>query len=682
MRLSDVRVGVKIIGGFAIIVLLFLVTGALVKTFQQDMVVAASVSQGAGTLELTVRSDMQILMEMLDAETPVGLDQAWKAHEQCTEDYDRIAGGILQGGTDGDRRLHATRDEAIRERVTRLGQMRSQTFQPGMRRVLELKRASFAATGEREAAMGRMEEAYRSVIQACEQFEEGVSAHLDQRLNDGADAFDILSKEISWADMGMEIKAGIGRTRIVLEEFIQARDKAEFEILRARFAETVAEFDEQVGALLNGGKVGSEIVMAVDEPNLRSQAERVAVAHDEVFQKAAEKIMENHEKLARLHDEIDAEDIRVDGVGEELMGMLHEVGGMADDTLSFSVAESDVALYAGVGSAMILALLVGWWLSRIITRPLSSAVSVAASMADGDLSRDVESTGRDEIGTMLATMGDMVVRLRDVVYGVNGAVDNVAAGSQELSSTAETLSQSTTEQAASVEELSASITQISESIARNAGHSRETARIASEAAGKASESGEAVVQAVEAMKQIAERISIIEEIARQTNLLALNAAIEAARAGEHGKGFAVVAAEVRKLAERSGQAAGEIGHLSGATVDVADRAVHMLHELVPDIGKTSELIDEINAACEEQDGVIRQIGSAVTQVEAVTQGTASASEEVAATAEELAGQAESLRRMMAYFNCGEGRRAAHCTAPANRAEAALPPAPEDDLERY
>ena len=151
-----------------------------------------------------------------------------------------------------------------------------------------------------------------------------------------------------------------------------------------------------------------------------------------------------------------------------------------------------------------------------------------------------------------------------------------------------------------------------------------------------------MLEAVAAMKEIASKISIIEEIARQTNLLALNAAIEAARAGEHGKGFAVVAAEVRKLAERSQKAAGEINQLSGTTVKVSETAGEMLGKLVPDIQRTAELVQEITAASKEQDTGAEQINKALQQLEKVIQQNASAAEEMASTTEELTGQSEQL----------------------------------------
>ena len=165
-----------------------------------------------------------------------------------------------------------------------------------------------------------------------------------------------------------------------------------------------------------------------------------------------------------------------------------------------------------------------------------------------------------------------------------------------------------------------------------------------------------------AMKEIAEKITIVEEIARQTNLLALNAAIEAARAGEAGKGFAVVAAEVRKLAERSGSAAGEITQLATSSVAVADEAGRMLAKIVPDIKKTAELVQEIAAASNEQNIGADQINKAIQQLDQVIQQNASASEEAASTSEELAAQAQSLQEAVSFFQTG-----AHVATPVRRA---------------
>jgi methyl-accepting chemotaxis protein len=205
---------------------------------------------------------------------------------------------------------------------------------------------------------------------------------------------------------------------------------------------------------------------------------------------------------------------------------------------------------------------------------------------------------------------------------------------------------------------------MSASISQNSDNAKVTDSMATKASKEAGDGGEAVLQTVTAMKQIAQKISIVDDIAYQTNLLALNAAIEAARAGEHGKGFAVVAAEVRKLAERSQEAAKEIGDLAGNSVSTAERAGKLLGEIVPSIQKTSELVQEIAAASQEQSQSVTQIGGAMGQLSKATQQNASASEELAATSEELSGQAEQLQHSVAFFNLG-GPAAA---APSGRSD--------------
>lgn len=301
------------------------------------------------------------------------------------------------------------------------------------------------------------------------------------------------------------------------------------------------------------------------------------------------------------------------------------------------------------GIAIALAVVIALFLTRSITHPLSEGVSVMDMLAGGDLRVDIQVKSTDELGQLLAAMKNMVDKLKAIVADVKGAADNVASGSQQLSSGAQQISQGATEQAASIEETSSSMEEMTSNIKQNSDNAHQTEKIAQKSANDAIEGGKAVTETVSAMKEIAGKITIIEEIARQTNLLALNAAIEAARAGEHGKGFAVVASEVRKLAERSQTAAGEISHLSSSSVQIAEKAGEMLAKLVPDIQKTSELVQEISAGSREQDSGAGQINQAIQQLDQVIQQNAGAAEELASTSEELASQADLLQSSIAFF---------------------------------
>ena len=296
-----------------------------------------------------------------------------------------------------------------------------------------------------------------------------------------------------------------------------------------------------------------------------------------------------------------------------------------------------------------------WLIGRGVTQPIGYLVNVLDEMSRGNMDLDIEVDRGDEIGTLLGSVKTMTERLGNVVGDVRASAANVAGASQAMSSSTDEMSQGATEQASAAEEASSSIEEMAANISQNADNAQQTEKIASKAAEDAIEGGLAVVQTVEAMNEIAEKIVIVEEIARQTNMLALNAAIEAARAGEHGKGFAVVAAEVRKLAERSQSAAGEISELSLSSVTVARKAGEMLEKIVPDIKKTAELVQEISAASLEQNAGSKQINQAIQQLDQVIQQNASGAEELSSTSEELASQSEQLMSAMAFFKVnGDG----------------------------
>lgn len=354
---------------------------------------------------------------------------------------------------------------------------------------------------------------------------------------------------------------------------------------------------------------------------------------------------------------------------DQIIGINAEVAELAVADAAADGARVQTLALVGMIVAVLLAILLGVILTRGITGPVALGVAFAEKMAQGDMTGTLEVNQKDEIGKLADALRSMVDRLSGVISDVQGAAQNVSAGSEQMSSTAEEMSQGATEQAASAEEASSSMEEMTSNIRQNADNSLQTEKIAQKAASDAKEGGEAVAETVTAMKEIAEKISIIEEIARNTNLLALNAAIEAARAGEHGKGFAVVAAEVRRLAERSQVAAGEIGELSTRSVSIAEKAGGLLEQIVPDIQRTAELVQEISAASNEQNSGADQINKAIVQLDKVIQQNASASEEMASMAEELSGQATNLQDTVSFFTVKQksGGKKLRLAAPRSQA---------------
>jgi methyl-accepting chemotaxis protein len=343
---------------------------------------------------------------------------------------------------------------------------------------------------------------------------------------------------------------------------------------------------------------------------------------------------------------------------EQLVAKAHEVINLSEKAAKYQVARmfsemsrtKSILLIFSV-LTILFGIIIAAKTTTNIIRQLggepAEIASIAKKITTGDLTMDM-SNYVDRKGAM-ESMLKMTLKLKEIVTNILNGTANMTSASQQISTSSQQLAQGANEQASSIEEVSTTMEEMTSNIEQNNENANQTQKISFAAQEGVREVNEKSMEAVIANQKISQKINIINDIAFKTNILALNAAVEAARAGEHGKGFAVVAAEVRKLAENSKKAAGEIVNLSQNGLKITQEAGNKLGQMLPDIEKTTSLVQEISAASTEQSNGAGQVNIAIQQLNSITQQNAAASEELATNAEEMNSLAERLKQIVNFF---------------------------------
>lgn len=304
-----------------------------------------------------------------------------------------------------------------------------------------------------------------------------------------------------------------------------------------------------------------------------------------------------------------------------------------------------------------------FFVRKNIINPITLLTEVIEQFSNGNLQARSHIHTKDELGKLAESIKNMQLKLSDIVAQISTSSDTIMTASKEMNQSAQQLAEGAHQQSVNVEEVSSSMDQMLANINQTTSNSNQTEKIAQKAFADISEVHTSVLDTAKAMEEIAKKLHVITEIAGKTDLLAINAAVEAARAGDAGKGFAVVASEVRKLAEKSQNAAVDIDTLIHKSVGVAERSMQLLNAVMPDVEKTTLLVQEISSASVEQNTGAQMVNNAILQLSNVAQQNATSAEQLATGADVFLEQANNLRAQMDFFNI-ESEKTTNKTQPS------------------
>ena len=406
-----------------------------------------------------------------------------------------------------------------------------------------------------------------------------------------------------------------------------------------------------------------------DLANLISEPRRLALAKDAKekfdtfsrdFNTIVSAVNDRNEALSGvLTSEIESIKNLAQRQQSEVWAGLNASGHNVEETVGATIKQ--VILTAGI--AFILGMIPAIFVTRNIKRAIRNTVTVADGIAHGELDQDIEVKSKDETGQLLSSLDEMVNQLTGVVSKIQSSATTVNSGASQISKGNQDLSKSTEKQVAMLTETASQVAELTAIVKQNSIHAMQANDLAKATRSRAEGSSEVIASTVVAMSdinnssnKISNIIGVIDEIAFQTNLLALNAAVEAARAGESGRGFAVVASEVRSLAGRSAVAAKEIkdlitdsNHKVVLGTELVNRSRDTLSEIVTEVSKVSNVVNEISTASEQQSIAIDNVSETINAMNQLTSNNSALVDKLANAGSLLSSEADALSEMTSFF---------------------------------
>ena len=478
----------------------------------------------------------------------------------------------------------------------------------------------------------------------------------------------------------MELRLRLARYTAYVESGDNASAQEALELARAALERADARFAEFTSIEVPPTAVRAPLIATIDRyyPQMINDAFRsdLAAANYSGLVRHRERF---NEEFSALTDAIRAFNTRAQALAAENIAHAEQ-----SHTVTLIVSGVLIAL------ALLLSLGVQLGINRIIVRPLQRAVELCEHIAKGDLTSQIESRGKNEIGRLYSAMHDMQGKLQTMVGTLSQSSTAVAASSRQIAGGSQDLASRTEQQAAALQQTAASMDEISSIVRQNADTAAQAERLTQDASRKAahgkqeSEQTSVLMRELEASSQkVNEIIQVIDSIAFQTNILALNASVEAARAGEHGRGFAVVASEVRSLATKTSNSSKEIRtmieDIASRIAQGADQALkngESMDDINQAIVRVNDMMQELALAAKEQESGISQISTAIAEMDSATQENVSLVEETSTASASLQDEASRLADLVAAFRLnGTSRHAAlaqPASAPAQRLHAPSP----------